>query len=456
MADLVEKAEEIVPQADADVDVDSDEESEQSTADIQLGFAEAMERNLFLNTDWTQWDGGKIGGLPIWLDYHALPSVEDLQCPTCNEAMNFLLEVYSPLDTDIAFHRAVYVFCCRNAECVKTTRGFKCLRVQLPKVNPLYPTDPTQPADHAVSPKSIEDHLCALCGCRGKSLCSRCRNVRYCSKAHQKQHWKIHKAHCSAEASSSTTAKNDVRSLDASQRGYLFPEYEIVVDPEDVDAATLAKSSSEVTKEPAVAAETILSSVPKNVHVWDDAVTAGGEDEDLDRNLTQQDYNKALSEKKYDPVYINFLTRIDRGGAQQVLRYVASSAHRTGVAPSSSSSIGEVTLDVQERGRLYVSRQAQKEVSRVPLCPHCGGARALEFQIMPQILHFLGVDRNTQVNTHEETAEDAEGKAPKTSRTIENRKHDDLDWGTIDVYTCIASCTGGVADVTAETFQPTS
>lgn len=32
----------------------------------------------------------------------------------------------------------------------------------------------------------------------------------------------------------------------------------------------------------------------------------------------------------------------------------------------------------------------------------------------------------------------------------------DLDWGTIDVYTCIASCTGGVADVPAETFQPTS
>lgn len=158
-------------------------------------------------------------------------------------------------------------------------------------------------------------------------------------------------------------------------------------------------------------------------------VTAGGEDEDLDRNLTQQDYNKALSEKKYDPVYINFLTRIDRGGAQQVLRYVASSAHRTGVAPSSSSSIGEVTLDVQERGRLYVSRQAQKEISRVPPCPHCGGARALEFQIMPQILHFLGVDRNTQVNIHEETAptataKDAEGKAPKKSRTIENRKHD--------------------------------
>lgn len=60
-------------------------------------------------------------------------------------------------------------------------------------------------------------------------------------------------------------------SLDASQRGYLFPEYEIVVDPEDVDAATLAKSPSEATKEPTVEAEAILSNVPKNVHVWDDA-----------------------------------------------------------------------------------------------------------------------------------------------------------------------------------------
>lgn len=65
MAELVEKAEEIIPPNDADVDVDSDEESEQSTADIQLGFAEALERNLFLDKDWTQWDGGKIGGLPV-------------------------------------------------------------------------------------------------------------------------------------------------------------------------------------------------------------------------------------------------------------------------------------------------------------------------------------------------------------------------------------------------------
>lgn len=71
MADLVEKAEEIVPQADPDVDVDSDEESEQSTADIQLGFAEALERNLFLNKDWTQWDGGKIGGLPVRHPFYA-------------------------------------------------------------------------------------------------------------------------------------------------------------------------------------------------------------------------------------------------------------------------------------------------------------------------------------------------------------------------------------------------
>lgn len=188
------------------------------------------------------------------------------------------------------------------------------------------------------------------------------------------------------------------------------------------------------------------------------AVTPGGEDEDLDRNLTQQDYNKALSERKYDPVYINFLTRIDRGGSQQVLRYVASSAHRTGVAPSSSSSssssIGEVTLDVQERGRLYVSRQVQKEISRVPPCPHCGGARALEFQIMPQILHFLGVDRNTQVNIHEETAttatanataEDAEGKAPKKNRTIENRKHDVRSFSrcylSMGVAMCLCTCT---------------
>ena len=44
--------------------------------------------------------------------------------------------------------------------------------------------------------------VCALCGISvNLMLCAGCKNVFYCSKPHQKQHWKSHKADCKREGS---------------------------------------------------------------------------------------------------------------------------------------------------------------------------------------------------------------------------------------------------------------
>lgn len=60
-------------------------------------------------------------------------------------------------------------------------------------------------------------------------------------------------------------------------------------------------------------------------------VTEGGADEEADALLTQADYNKALGNDTdaahaHDPVYINFLTRISKGGSDQILRYYRNSS----------------------------------------------------------------------------------------------------------------------------------
>ncbi|KAK4406976.1 Programmed cell death protein 2-like [Sesamum angolense] len=52
----------------------------------------------------------------------------------------------------------------------------------------------------------------------------------------------------------------------------------------------------------------------------------------------------------------------------------------------------------------------------IPKCNYCGGTRGFEFQVLPQLLYFFHV-------------KDSE---------------DSLDWATIVVYTCEASCEGGV------------
>ena len=40
---------------------------------------------LHLDDNWKRWDGGKVGGLPIWLDKRRLPRKEQLMCSTCEQ-----------------------------------------------------------------------------------------------------------------------------------------------------------------------------------------------------------------------------------------------------------------------------------------------------------------------------------------------------------------------------------
>uniref|UniRef100_A0A5B6ZH35 Putative programmed cell death protein 2 n=1 Tax=Davidia involucrata TaxID=16924 RepID=A0A5B6ZH35_DAVIN len=53
----------------------------------------------------------------------------------------------------------------------------------------------------------------------------------------------------------------------------------------------------------------------------------------------------------------------------------------------------------------------------IPKCSYCGGIRGFEFQILPQLLYYFGVKNDV----------------------------DSLDWATIVVYTCEASCEGSMA-----------
>jgi hypothetical protein len=58
---------------------------------------------------------------------------------------------------------------------------------------------------------------------------------------------------------------------------------------------------------------------------------------------------------------------------------------------------------------------------------------------MPQLLYYLNVDRKTRVKP----------QTPSSSSQQEvrftNDSDEDIDWGTLDVYTCTASCPGSSA-----------
>lgn len=223
---------------DFDDDYRDDETGEIDTG-VQLGFAINGENIMFNDSNWENWDGGRVGGKPVWLNPVQIPSTADLICKHCNSPMIFLLQIYCPLDdVDNAFHRSLYVFICKKKKCVDNG-SVKCFRCQLDRTNEYYPynsksinaenendvvsindseesmensskdvkivqsnddsnnnSDGNSNSDSDLKSKVVLPRLCALCGCKALNSCSKCKIATYCSREHQMRHWKEHKLQC--------------------------------------------------------------------------------------------------------------------------------------------------------------------------------------------------------------------------------------------------------------------
>ncbi|CAM9472794.1 unnamed protein product, partial [Ectocarpus fasciculatus] len=290
--------------------------------------------------------------MPVWLDRSRLPAPSELTCGICFEPLSFVLQIYCPLDSpDSAYHRCLYTFCCRKASCVQGGRysffSVKCFRAQCSK-------------KEWENRAEVASTLCAVCGCNSPLACSRCKTVHYCSKGHQKVHWAVHKHCCDSESAAATECTTP-----ANFPNIVFPEYDLVVEPEIVgDELVQGDESQDALAE---AMSELLTYVPEG-------------DEDEDEDLTQNDYDKAIGAESTDPTYIKFLARVRRGGADQVLRYTQPRSGVPGPIPRP----------------LPVATGSAMDADSIPPCECCGSARQFEFQIMPQLLFYLNdIDWNS-------------------------------------------------------------
>ena len=377
-----------------DDDEDDDEEEELLGEDIHLGFlVKGRENMMFNNGNWSLWDGGIIGGKPSWLDPVNIPAASAMQCQCCHDPMIFMLQIYCPLD-DIpqAFHRSLYIFCCTKANCF-SKGAIRCYRCQLPKTNNYYAA--TASDSLLFFPDKI--NLCELCGCSASNSCSKCKVTHYCSKLHQKLHWKDHKLICGV-----SNSDNPELPRSGIQAG-LYPEYDIDVASENLDDYSLDKIDKMVVE----------------ANIWDDAVVKEVDNNDADKDLTQKDYNESLgNNNKVDAVYDKFIDRIRRGGNDQVLRYCRW----------------------KKESRMFISSNEKRKNNCNFLCQICGAAKEIEFQVLPQLLYFLNVDAKTKVPSTLECSIAPPTAPPTKDEFYKNTRGDDIDFGVIDVYTCTNSC----------------
>ncbi|XP_015217969.2 programmed cell death protein 2 isoform X1 [Lepisosteus oculatus] len=290
----------------------------------------------------------KVGGRPAWLSQSDLPSPSELACEKCQLPTAFLLQVYAPIvGQDRSFHRTIFLFCCKTPACYShnDSRCFKVYRSQLPRRNDFYPYDP--PEEEEPTGGASETFvlgsgvkLCRVCGCPGTKTCSRCHSANYCSRHHQTADWKAgHKERCSSGALSGEP--NPVH-------GFLFPEFELVTEPEEVpvrDAEELSKPLEESQQSPP------YSHLPGE----------GLESPDLKDLETM-----AMHETEDQKLFQKFKQRTAHE-PHQVLRYC------------------------RKGSPLWVSAEHRPQEKDIPNCS-CGARRVFEFQVMPQLLNHLKVD----------------------------------------------------------------
>ena len=77
---------------------------------VELGFCEETEpwrlhRAYFVS---------KVGGRPGWLNPDTAPKIK---CDICQQSMILLMQMYSPREEQITYHRVIYIFTCRAAPC---------------------------------------------------------------------------------------------------------------------------------------------------------------------------------------------------------------------------------------------------------------------------------------------------------------------------------------------------
>ncbi|XP_076752195.1 zinc finger protein RP-8 [Xylocopa sonorina] len=307
---------------------------------VDLGFVQKCDSWLLES----RFFPSKVGGKPAWLDLKNIPGEKDLQCDYCKEPCIFLCQIYAPYeDSEDAFHRTIFVFICKKAECSKLNENgnFKVFRSQLPRTNEFFPSEPPIEQSDWRTDISVDRWVktCYICGLLAPNHCSKCKSINYCCRAHQIYDWKHgHKETCGNNQSVTKIICNE----------FLLPEYEIVIEKDNAedksDANELTEDEEEIKKY-----ETMVQKGEAGTF----------QNQDVEKELL------SMANQQEDQVFSKFLSIVDKF-PDQVLRY--------------------------DRGGNILFISPGSKIDDIPKCSECNGDRQFEFQIMPQLLNFLNFD----------------------------------------------------------------
>ena len=401
---------------------------------VQLGFSiefEDDDHRMMVGHHsplWRDWDGGQLGGRPTWLNPKDIPK-HYLKCKCCDDPLVFVCQLYCPCDeiNPDAFHRSFYVFACPNSskKCTeKTTGTIRVLRTQLPLDNPYFPVEQDQCWAMHIS-ESWNVNLCKVCGQRAHGKCP-IQNEHFCGRHHQKEYKK-----------------------------YIFNRAAACSNESESFMPSLLHSSEMVVEEEPLEEKDEKFEEKQSLFENEDS------DDELDGNLEQKDLNEMTGANpetvSKDVDTMKFYERINSipNVNTQCLRYLRWPDKK---------------LCIETTSPLWIRSDYKLDDEKIPSCERCGAERRFEFQLMPQMLHYLLKDHKLKgpkekskqsLNKKETEAVRAatnilEQSPPEqvppdlvstTKKAIEVARNKIMegnanvpDWGSVSVFTCTASC----------------
>ena len=401
-----EQNEEEDDEDDDDDDDEDDEDDANQNHQVQLGFLEELSPEdeddclyplLHLDKNWKHWEGGKVGGRPIWLNPIDLPNKEMLQCAACGQQMNMLMQIYAPIDTngaDVeltkrAFHRSLYVFCCRNGKCMN--KSHKSNKSNTSNTSSGSKTNANDSGDY-----QSNTNMNGLC-------------VLRCQMQQQNDYYEMNPLDSDSEEDNDNEQKNQVQvdseknATTTTNKKDFEQHFEQRNTPSNNHATALLVHDMPFTEHEVVTeseqeckeqSDAVIMASVNNVS------TLNADNGDMTAKSTREamsvlndngDGTTSTLISAMDANMIKFQT-VTSIASDQVLRYSRWDT----------------------RGPLWVSNKNTLVAENIPICEHCHGPRCFEFQIMPQVLNALKPHEIGGVG--------------------------EIDWGTLAVYTCAKSC----------------
>ncbi|KAF9568881.1 Programmed cell death protein 2 [Mortierella alpina] len=447
------------------------EQEQAEEAQVMLGFAEPVdleEHGPLLAEDFCS----KIGGLPLWLNPEHVLDTKDMICHVCHKPMTFLLQLYSPEDHPAeAFHRVIYVFCCKSGSChQKNPQGcFKVVRSQLGQYNPYYTPVSKDDEDAAEEnegweplPSSKHAKTCFVCGMYGPKTCSKCHKFSYCGPEHQAVHWTkgLHKQLCGTNPPATpisfdsnfadlSISNQDKDAEEEEEEGYdtdgnviqrkkrkpltqtLTKEQQEYANKLDIDFKLMERINRfpelEIISEAEIFDQEALEEGLADESSGDEQEAEDGWEERAAALQAKREKRAAALAKKNGSDVSKSLATAE--SSMNALVPVGDEVYentktdidsafltfqkRIALYPDQVLRYARMEYELTNPEPLYVSDIGIPKPQDIPPCPDCGQERTFEFQIMPQLLSHLSIDHSAS---------------------------DALDFGTVLVYSCKDNC----------------